>query len=85
MPKLGCFPSCNEINTGFVAGMDGEYWFRTIFAGQYITLQSEPILTGAPIIFAGGQLPENYQYVGSLTDPAGVLIASLEFELKPAI
>jgi len=83
MPNLGCFPSCSEINTGFYAEIAGEYWFRTLFNGQYITLKSEPLLAGDPIVFAGGQLPENYQFIGVLADPEGGFITDLEFELKP--
>ena len=67
--NLGCFGSCEDINTGIVAAMDGDYTVNAYFLAAVIT-QTVPLLTGEELIIPN-IYNENATIIFNIQDPNG--------------
>jgi hypothetical protein len=71
---LGCFTSCEDIDTTLDAALDGVYKIHIPFNGQ-VFVQELDLTNGDDIIIPGSALNEYYNYEGvKVYDPNGDLV-----------
>ena len=72
--QLGCFTSCDDVDTTLDAAIDGTYSIEVPFNGQ-VFVQEVELLTGEDVIIPSDALNEDYNYTGvKVYDPNGNLV-----------